>query len=180
MLRLFVKMIPNLRFSLMLLACLLNILQSSLAYAASSTGICDPNNPARHTKVTFREQNDILYYDECSGSCSSSSNATLPGDNNAERAYNYLVAHGFSPEQAAGIVGKNGSAAETIFPDKAGTNWITADSASTENMHPWTALIPYVVGCVDLRKRYFQTSVSDWIHLRHFHGWLSWGNIRNP
>jgi hypothetical protein len=83
-------------------------------------------------------------------------------------------------KEAAGIVGKNGSAAETIFPDKAGTNWITADSASTENMHPWTALIPYVVGCVDLRKRYFQTSVSDWIHLRHFHGWLSWGNIRNP
>ncbi len=31
--------------------------------------------------------------------------SALPGNNNAEKAYNFLVAHGYEPHQAAGIVG---------------------------------------------------------------------------
>lgn len=41
------------------------------------------------------------------GCCSSggSSGALLSGDNNAERVYNYMIGKGYTPEQAAGIVG---------------------------------------------------------------------------
>jgi hypothetical protein len=64
-------------------------------------------------------------------------------------------------KEAAGILGKEGSAAETIFPDKSGVKWNGGFSASTDNMNPMTVIVPYLVGCVDygsvITKHRYQT-----------------------
>jgi hypothetical protein len=94
------------RTAFLLLACLVYVIQAPFAQAASTTDKCDPNNPERRAKQIFRATNDILYFDECAGTCSGSASATLlPGDNYAEKAYNYLISKGYTPEQAAGVVG---------------------------------------------------------------------------
>lgn len=50
-----------------------------------------------------RSGNMLVWHDEvCKGN---SGGSALPGNNNAEKAYNFLIAHGYTPEQAAGIVG---------------------------------------------------------------------------
>ena len=87
------------------MACVLNVMQSSLVFAASTDDLCDPDNSVRRAKQGFRMTNDILYYDNCTNSCSAGATTQMAGDNNAERAYNYLVTHRYTPEQAAGIVG---------------------------------------------------------------------------
>ncbi|MDB5177168.1 MAG: phage tail tape measure protein [Candidatus Saccharibacteria bacterium] len=55
-LRFFVRFMSNIRFGFMFFACLLNIFQSSLTYAASTTAACDS---------AFYGENDVLYYNEC-------------------------------------------------------------------------------------------------------------------
>jgi hypothetical protein len=69
--------------------------------AAQSSESCDRE---------FYSSNDILFYDPCATTCSTSSggNATvssLRGKNNGEKIFNYWVDAGFSPQQAAGITG---------------------------------------------------------------------------
>lgn len=92
------------RISILLFGCLLQLGQTTLVSAASDNA-CDPDNSVRRAKQIFRQTNDILYYDNCASSCSTGAATQMIGENNAERAYNYLVTHGYSPEQAAGIVG---------------------------------------------------------------------------
>lgn len=99
------QLLASVKYALLFAACALNVVQSSLAFAASTNGMCDPDNSVRRAKQLFRMTNDILYYDDCANSCSAGAATQLAGDNNAERAYNYLVTHGYTPEQAAGIVG---------------------------------------------------------------------------
>src|SRR5690348_232379 len=38
-------------------------------------------------------------------SCSSSTTGTLTGDDNAQKVFNFFTSHGYTPVQAAGIVG---------------------------------------------------------------------------
>ncbi len=99
------RLLKRCRIGLLLFGCLLNIWQPALVGAADTRGMCDPDDTAFRAKQIFRQTNDILYYDDCANSCSAGASTQLNGDNNAERAYNFLVTHGYTPEQAAGMVG---------------------------------------------------------------------------
>lgn len=100
------KVATRIRFTVLLIACVLNVMQTALAFAADTADMCNPDTDVGAQRQAFRQQNDVLYFDDCDNKCSEATGAgTLPGDNNAERAYNYLIAHGYTPPQAAGIVG---------------------------------------------------------------------------
>jgi len=47
----------------------------------------------------------IFWFNAEESQCGSATGATLQGNNNAEKAFNYFVANSFSAEQSAGIVG---------------------------------------------------------------------------
>lgn len=53
----------------------------------------------------FYGLNDIQHYDKCQPSTGSSTTVQLSGGDNVEKALNYLMQHGFTLEQATGIVG---------------------------------------------------------------------------
>lgn len=129
----------NLRYTLLLLGCLLNVFQAALVFAADPTGMCDPTDPNRQANILFLHSNDVLYYDECAPTCNSTSGSTLPGDNNAERAYNYLISHGWTPPQAAGIVG-NMIAESGVNPEReqgSGLNDQTPATTAVSNPAGW-------------------------------------------
>lgn len=50
-----------------------------------------------------RQADYLVWHDNVCNA--NSGGSALPGNNNAEKAYNFLIAHGYSPEQAAGMVG---------------------------------------------------------------------------
>lgn len=74
----------------------------ALVNAASDSGNCD---------YVYYRLNRILWDDECSNviSCSTDSGSAqvtnVVGDDNIGKIFNYLVAKGFTPAQAAGVVG---------------------------------------------------------------------------
>lgn len=56
---------------------------------------------------SFYSANDIMFYDEnfVTASCGGIGDVSLAGNDNIEKAFNYFVAKGLTPEQSAGILG---------------------------------------------------------------------------
>jgi hypothetical protein len=81
---------------------------------------------------SFFSRNDILFYNPDDNSCSqsslSSSAASLTGNTNAERVWNWLKSQGLSSEQAAGVMGNMSvESASTFSPtiQQIGQPWPT-------------------------------------------------------
>lgn len=75
--------------------------------------------------------------------CCSNSGSLLAGDNNAERVYNYLIGKGYTPEQAAGIVGNMILESGVAPMRKQGTglneqtSWETLSTIEGSNIYGW-------------------------------------------
>ncbi len=113
------KAFARFRLAILIFACLLNVTQSSFAHAVNANS----NQEAADLDRTYRETNDVLYYDHsCSSSGSSSSGSGDAGgcgnkanndSANEKQAWDYLVkqfqSKGYSQDEAqkaaAGIMG---------------------------------------------------------------------------
>lgn len=82
--------------------------------SGSSASTCDPST----YDESFFGSNDILYYNPCASPdvCKSSS-SFMEGKDNVEKAFNFFIGRGLTPEQTAGLVG-NLKAESGILPGR--------------------------------------------------------------
>ena len=79
---------------------------STQTLTSTQSGDTPTEGPTDQEKIKiFYGINDIQHYDNTCSSGGSSTTVQLAGSDNVEKALNYLMQHGFTLEQASGIVG---------------------------------------------------------------------------
>lgn len=89
------------RVSMLVMACLLNVFGTVVAYAADVSVSCDQTDPTRRSINIFRQTNDIPYYDDCEITCPSTGSSGASGGSEAPTGG--TAAPGLTAQQTAFI-----------------------------------------------------------------------------
>jgi hypothetical protein len=113
-----------------LLICAVVIAFASIPLSSVSNSYAVDANKAVKCDQDFYSNNDILFYNPCSTSCSDAPNGpaadvtSVHGANNGEKIFNFWIDAGLTPQQAAGITGSmQNEGGFSAFRQQDGSTW---------------------------------------------------------